>query len=387
MGLNQKTQAKDHIDAPPDDTIKGNYVQLFEGATFMPIDAPSRTEQFLQEVWKLRQATLVAFCSGLSEKEPALFQGTGLSDGFQTFLSWTPAFRRQFTEYPPFRIWLKQSLRAVASASAHGESGTEAENAYAESKLAELRRIIGRFYVSRSGKEPLKVPGTAITVERFDVDPLVAEVAPPTYQFPDLEKQHKLEEETAYKLPFFLEVATAALKRIRQSWPEAYLDFNKFVRTLVHVTDGDFRSCSAERYTGVIFLSADDATLFDVEESLIHEYGHQILYNLMELDQVVLDDTTQSFKLPWSGQERDFYGYFHAFYIYILLVCYFERLMDHFEKERERATERIADILRGLDKALPDFEASNNFTPMGAKLLEALKREVYQLEEKHKYIL
>lgn len=61
--------------------------------------------------------------------------------------------------------------------------------------------------------------------------------------------------------------------------------------------------------------------------------------------------------------------------------------MDHFEKERERATERIADILRGLDKALPDFEASNNFTPMGAKLLEALKREVYQLEEKHKYIL
>jgi uncharacterized protein (UPF0276 family) len=82
------------------------------------------------------------------------------------------------------------------------------------------------------------------------------------------------------------------------------------------------------------------------------------------------------YTLPWSGQKRDFYGYFHAFYVYIALVKYLGRVRSRSTDELQRAQNRLLYILRGLIKALPDFEASTEFTPQGRQLLENLAKEV-----------
>jgi hypothetical protein len=88
------------------------------------------------------------------------------------------------------------------------------------------------------------------------------------------------------------------------------------------------------------------------------------------------------FKLPWSGAERDLSGYFHAFYIYILLVHYFGRVQGRPEPEQKYAFERISHIIRGLLKAIPELEAADGFNLRGKDLFEKLRQEVYELEEK-----
>ncbi len=295
----------------------------------------------------------------------------------------SPQLRRAITEYPPLRIWLRQCIQAEAHSSTHMESGKDT----LIFKLADFERILNSFFEKRSNTNTLVIPGTSIFIERFDVDPLIVEVSPPSYQFPDEKRQREIEETTAYSLSFFLEVATAATERIKQTWLAAYQDFTKFVRIIIHVPNANFRSCSADRYAGVIFLSADDDTLLDVEESFIHEYGHQILYNVIELDPLIYQQEERRFNLPWSGAERDFWGYFHAFFIYILLLCYFERINNRAEDEQQRATQRLLEILRGAIQAVPDLEGANCFTPKGEELFRLLKAQVDRFEKQYQRLL
>jgi hypothetical protein len=365
------------------DTNLGNdKAPFFSGATFMPYDSPSRTDALLEEVWRLRQSTLLAFALKIESTDLDLFTATHLADFLKAFVELPLLVRREFVEYPPFRIWLKQSIQL-----ANGLLGQDdLDKTILMDKLTESRDVLNRFFENREDSKILRIPGTLVQVQRFDVDPLIAQVSPPSYQFPDKKKQHALESKTAYRLPFFLEVATIALERINQTWQEAYQDFQKFVKTIVHVTDANFRSCSADRYSGVIFLSADDASLLEVDESLIHEYGHQILYNIMELDSLVSEKWKPGklYKLPWSGAERDLYGYFHAFYIYTLLACYYERIQGRNREEQKRALDRVDHILRGLIEALPDFEIDLDFTPRGRHLFEVLSGRINTLWKRHK---
>jgi HEXXH motif-containing protein len=152
--------------------------------------------------------------------------------------------------------------------------------------------------------------------------------------------------------------------------------FPVFVRTIVHLPYADFRSASASRYSGVIFLTADDRTILEVEESIVHEWGHQVLYAVMELDPVVVDGDRGDLALPWSGARRDFYGYFHALFVYVLLLRYLEQIEDRDAEELERVHELFAHILRGAARALPDFEDDSRFTPRGRELRDLLRHAV-----------
>ena len=319
----------------------------------------------------------------LSEQNPELYVSSGLRDIHGTFLALTARERRRIIEYPPFRIWLQHALALVSSP----KDQSDADWTETREILAKLGRVIDTCLRNEEGQSRPWVDGTPVAVARFAVDPLIAGAVPPSYRFPEENKQQELENSTIYSLPFFLEVASAAFEQIRQTWPEAYRDFTRLVRLIIHLPDATFRSCSADRYTGVILLSASDTTLLEVEESLIHEYGHQILYNVMELDPLVLNQSGRVFYLPWSGSERDLYGYFHAFYIYLLLALYFERIRGRPAEEMERASARFTQILRGLVVAVPDLEGANEFTAKGSNLFGRLKTEINRLERQYGHLL
>jgi hypothetical protein len=361
--------------------------ELFDGATFMPIDYPLRTEILAEEVWKQMQAMLVALGMKAARQAPDAQAPDAYEhdfrDALRRFLDQPDSERRRFTEFPALRIWLRETTKILAQPSPPAESGPEAVRV----QLGEFGNVVQRFEDRYNNPAVLTVPGTSLQVTRLSVDPLIAKVAPPTYVFPDQSGNPVPEGPTAYSLPFFVEVAATALEQIRRTWPAAYDDFNRFVRLLVHLPDAEFRSCSADRYAGVIFMSADDATVLDVEESLIHEYGHQILYNVMELDPLIADGAVDQFTLPWSGAQRDFYGYFHAFYIYVLLLCYFERVRGRPDEEQRRAEGRIADILRGALQAATDFESAVAFTPQGRALFVAVRGVLEQLKQRHAHLL
>ncbi len=216
---------------------------------------------------------------------------------------------------------------------------------------------------------------------RGDPDSLLKLIAPPTYKFPEAPPA------SAYTLDFFTEVADVAIRRIESTWPVVGNQMHSYIRLLVHVPDGEFRSCSAARYSGLVFLTNADETLLDLEETLVHEWGHQVLYDAMELDPIVDDDGTRQFSLPWSGDARDLYGYFHAYYIYTILALYFARVLHGPQIYRrvdvQRARERGVEILKGLKLARPDFRnnARRSFTEFGRSIIKDLENSQNRISE------
>ncbi|HET9530382.1 MAG TPA: HEXXH motif-containing putative peptide modification protein [Blastocatellia bacterium] len=356
----------------PEARIKQYPVSFWREATFLPLDQPSKSDALLDEVCRYHQAAFLAFNLKLSATEPELCERTGISACFEKFKMMAPDERRRLIEYPPFLIWLKQ----VRQRYAYGNDLNE--------RLADLKRVMESFDRIENDPSALTIPGTRIRVARFDVDPLIMEAALPEYRFPDIRRQREFEEAVAYPPSFFLDMVTLALERIGRAWPPARREFDRFVSLIIDMVDADFTSYSAYHHVGVIFVSTDNSPLVALEEYLIHELGHQILYNVMELDPVVINEPERMFRLPWSGQERDLYGYFHAFYIYIFMTHYLKRVERRSNREQRRVRDRISHIMKGLDLAASELEAIDRFTPAGKHLFENLKRSGLEIETTRK---
>jgi hypothetical protein len=354
--------------------MKDELTSFWDGATFLPHDQPSRSDLLREKVWKSREAAFLVFGLKLSATEPELYRNSCFGEIFENFKSLTLEERRGIIEYPPFMIWLKQSIRPYSSQ-------LELKN-----RLAELNRVLASLKQTESDTHLLRVAGSPIWVARFDIDPLIAAASFPEYKFPDQDRRREFEEKVVYPLTFFRKLVTVALERVERAWPEAHRDFFKFVRIIVDMVDGEFTSYSACDHMGVIFVSTDNSPLVALEEYLLHEFGHQVLYNVMELDPIVVMENPRIFKLPWSDNERDFYGYFHAFFIYLLLANYLERVTGRSQREYRRITARRKHIIKGLILAIPELESADSFTPRGRQLFENLKADVRRLNMQGDYL-
>lgn len=341
---------------------------LWENATFMPHDNSLKTDDFLQKVYEKRQALFVALSLSLVATEMTLCRETNFIESFNQFKNFSFDERRHILKNPLFNIWLKRTSRIQQNKSALRE------------KLLDFQSLLSNTVNENTESARIIIEGNSVFIKRYDIDPSILELSSPEYCLPDEKRKTEFEQNVVYPESFFREMITIALERIKRSWFEAYRDFPKFVHTVVDMIDGDYTSYSAAEHTGVIFVSTDNSPLVALEEFLIHEYGHQILYHLMELDPIVNDEIKEVYKLPWSGNERDFYGYFHAFYIYILMAHYLKRVKYRSEREQRRISKRFAHVLSGLRKTVDIFDKTDGFTVYGRNLFENLKSEVEQLE-------
>ena len=338
------------------------------GCLLISGEAGNTFDQLLGALWRRRQATLLALELMLARACPNKLTYSEFAAAMRAYKRLESSLRRALMEHPPFRAWLKQTTVLVMKSFNSGTIQCEA----VEQRLVQFSRLLGSIAYRRGDSRPL-------TIERYSVDPLIAEVAPPSYVFNDLERKQALETVRPYTLAFFAEVVETALQRIEHVWPGFSALFSKFVKTIIHLPDAAFRSCSAHRFAGVIMLSAQDDTLLSVEESLIHEWGHQVLYCLMELDPLIRDDGQRMFVLPWSGAERDIYGYFHAAYIYFVLSVFLARALGREPVEDIAVRTRLLTILTGLEKALTDLDATYAFTPAGRRFFDQLARRSREL--------
>lgn len=340
--------------------------EIAQGATFYPDDRHERLVALRDEVVRVRQCYVAAFALQLADGGADVCETSGFLDAVKAFADLSANERQKVVEYPPFLIWLQQACKDAQHYKLFGTEGglIERLNSFPE--------------ICQSGR----LSEDEIAICRFDVDPLLAEACPPSYTFPSPERAAFINTATPYTLEFFSSVARIALDRIGEAWPDAGIWLPRFVRTIVHAPDGDFRSVSASRYTGVVLLASSDETLLDMEESLVHEFGHQVLYWLMELDPIFVGDASaEEFTLPWSGAKRDLDGYFHAFYIYILLAAYYLRVRANDDRERDRvaADERLREIIDGLDQAVEDFAVDAYYTAVGKEFAQNLRSKAQEL--------
>ncbi|RON01696.1 HEXXH motif domain-containing protein [Pseudomonas brassicacearum] len=355
--------------------------ELFQGTTFLPDTELSRFEVLLERVSRNRYTSFVALYSELFQLFPDAPQVAEFFE--QAFNLIVPPTREQrvIINDPVFQVWSVLTTHYANLVITKKAANTDA----LEQLLIEFPLMLARVKKTDS----VHMNDYCPPVYRFDVDPLVMRVAPPSYEFPEDEATRKQLERHGHSVRFFCDVVNIALLRIEHTWPACREQFRKLVKSICYLPDGLFRSCSASRFTGIILVSSRDDSILDLEESLVHEATHQLLYNIVEVCPVVKDETSREalFTLPWSGQKRDLYGYFHAFFVYVALVKYLGRVRSRSPHELQRAQKRLVFILQGLIKALPDFDASTDFTPQGRQLLGNLIKEVRALESQYAGLL
>lgn len=143
-----------------------------------------------------------------------------------------------------------------------------------------------------------------------------------------------------------------ALRSIEYKMPELRKLVNLFVSNILILNDVGFRSCSASRYKGMVLLSTCDQSLVEIEESIVHETGHQFLYYIDKHNPVFnTRDDTEKIVLPWSGSTRNYFGFFHATYIYLILRDYFIESVDKHPFGKSAAAERLEQVQTGLNKS------------------------------------
>ncbi len=351
--------------------------ELFKGTTFLPDSEPQRFLQLQEKVAKNRYTMFVALYAELSKLFVAdsalrLF----FKQALDIILS-PESVRNPLVAHPVFQIWSVLTFRDVN----YLLTGKTLDDGDVKARLLEFPQVLQRIETAQQARPDEQCP----PVYRFDVDPLITQVTPPSYDYPPDDTTRRQLERAGYSKEFFRDVLQLALQRIKHTWPACYEQWQVLVKAVCYLPDGSFRSCSASRYTGVILLSSRDNSILDLEESLVHEATHQLLYNVVEVAAVVEPQASREaqYTLPWSGQQRDLYGYFHAFYVYIALVKYLERVRDRPAQEMRRAEQRLLFILRGLSKAQADFASAPGFTAQGRELLGNLLQEVHRLERRH----
>lgn len=332
------------------------------GATFQPEDHPSRLEALRERVRALRRIAFQAICLKLRAEDRELYEKSGLELFCAEVEQYAPARLDRLFEYPPFLVALDQCVAA-------GESRPELART-----LPHLARTGRELELPETSRLVLRHGEATVLVQRFDVDPLVAAAAAPEYRLPTPERRREFAREVVYPDALFLDMLRVAVTRIGRAWPEAEKAFFSWVRVVVDMVDSDMTSYSASEVRGTIFVSTDNSPLVALEEFVVHELGHQILYAVMELDPLV-EFNDGIYTLPWSGRTRDLYGYFHAFYIYVLVARYLVRVEGRSAREQRRVDERLRHIVSGFDTAIAEIGEAGAFTPRGRNLFDNIAAE------------
>lgn len=269
---------------------------------------------------------------------------------------------------PVFAIWLRFLCRAVAKGDVNEVAG----------HAARLQQVLHRVEQRLSGKDRHYIAGSSISVQRDDLDPYVMAATPPSYDF----SAQTVSGVSGHPLPLQADLLGVAIQNIGGVWPELGAQLHEFVKIIGYLPDATFRSCSAARYAGIIYLGNMDESMVDIEESLAHECGHQVLYRLDEVQPLVssLGKTEALYELPWSGSKRDLFGYLHAYFIYLLLAKYYVLRAGNRKDHAEEALRRARLITLGLAIARPQLEAAKHLTEQGRELLLELGADVERLQ-------
>jgi HEXXH motif-containing protein len=135
-------------------------------------------------------------------------------------------------------------------------------------------------------------------------------------------------------------------------------------------------SFSAPRLIGVIFLSEayDDLRLV---EALVHEYHHNELSLLMEVEPVLAEEPGELFYSPWRDDPRPLYGLVQAIHVFTGVIDFYRHaeravpLARHQGEFRARRQEICSQLRLGLVQ-VPD----RRLTPLGREIIAGVDQEV-----------
>ncbi|WP_273825658.1 aKG-HExxH-type peptide beta-hydroxylase [Pseudomonas asplenii] len=354
---------------------------LFQHNTFMPDASPNRFSRLLDQIDQDRYTTLATLYAEAYRLFPATPELGGFFASTASLILLPAVERRATLNEPAFQIWARRCVCLTYQVL----DGLQSARGVLLESLRALPELLQRLARAAAEHQHANRP----PVRRFDIDPLIAAELAPCYEFPSDEATRQRLENTGYSIHFFSDVVNVALSRIALTWPGCHEQFRHLVRLICYLPDSHLRSGSARRYSGAILLSARDHSLLEVEESLVRETAHQLLYCIEEICPIVdpQADEERLYFLPWSNRPCGLAEYFQAFFAQLMRLKYLERVRQRPASEMQRAEHHLVFILRGLGRALATLTGSRELTARGRLLLDNLAEEVLALERHHANLL
>jgi HEXXH motif-containing protein len=139
-------------------------------------------------------------------------------------------------------------------------------------------------------------------------------------------------------------------------------------------------SFSLSRQIGVIYLSEAYHDL-RLAEALIHEYHHNELYLLMEVEPLLEERPGELFYSPWRADPRPLTGLLHALHVFTGVVDFYRRaeavgaLRAHHEEFRARRRELCPQLRLGLLQV-----PQERLTALGREVVAGMAQELAEHE-------
>jgi len=161
-----------------------------------------------------------------------------------------------------------------------------------------------------------------------------------------------------------------ALACIEEYWPEIYTEMANHLRVVILLDTRIVGGFTASYFPGAVFLSHRPEDLHWTIENLIHEFAHSRLYQLFELDPILLNEREEKFRSPWRDDLRHLNGVLHGTYVFSRVASWYEILAG--KSDAPEVRERLHAVLAEIQDALGILHEHGRFTELGQALLEEL---------------
>lgn len=181
-------------------------------------------------------------------------------------------------------------------------------------------------------------------------------------------------------------VLTEAWSLIAKAAPLLLEEIQLGVQIIVPVcsTEDVHLSASYHEAPGLITMSWTPENVM-IAEALVHEYHHQKLNALMNIDPLIEDpEELAIYYSPWRKDPRPLRGLLHAAFTFQAIVEFYNNLMDshlaHLDEEQQ--LRRIYQGSCQVAYALEALQEQGHFTRLGMSLLEGLRKNLEQQQDR-----
>lgn len=168
-----------------------------------------------------------------------------------------------------------------------------------------------------------------------------------------------------------------ALARIERYLPDLRRELDLFVQQFVPVgVDADAHlSASYREAIGTIYLTLHPQAM-TMTEAVIHEFSHNKLNALFEIDDVLINAYAPLFQSPVRPDPRPLHGILLAVHAFVPVARLYERMIDERDPlaESPRFRARFAQIVAGNREGMDVLRAHAEPTAAGRALLDELDR-------------
>jgi len=251
-----------------------------------------------------------------------------------------------------------------------------------------LRRIDGSHLELDFDREveriDLEAPEATCTLPRFRI-PAFAETRLLAFRDPALfptEAFHRIapELETPAAHDLALRIGDG-FELVREVDPELAAHIDNLIDWFVPLSspDGNVDNAfSSSDLAGLIFISEADRGLH-LAETLVHEYHHNELNLILEVEPLFESRPDELFYSPWREDPRPLAGLIHALHVFVALADFYRRALDvpALAEHHDACRERLRCIVSQLRTGLLQVPVER-LTDLGRELLAGMEEELRQ---------